>query len=372
MLPRIAAFFSLSLDELFDYRAQLSEAESAALYAQVYAEAESNLPAAYAHLRRLVAEHYADANLLVLLASLLTMWAAGQASPFKAGAACPDDEPVPAGNEAAPRGAEPAEADADAMPDAETLRKEALALLDHVIEQADSPALVFYAQQQKATTLFQSGDPAGAIALLEPLVQRQNASAATMMLASAYRQVGHEDNAWRLLQLERLQAAGFVLSALTQEVGMTEDAGYARRAAAAGMALHEAFDMEAASPHYNLVMTLELAGALRRAGDRDGALDALARAVELAERLDAPDAAARPMLLFDRVADLLDPAGAGEGWAAHKARQENEMCARMQRAVAEQLADPAWFDFAGADPRYRELVCRAERLLSKGTIGFEG
>ena len=35
LLPRIAAYFSLTLDELFDWRGALSEEESAALYAEV-------------------------------------------------------------------------------------------------------------------------------------------------------------------------------------------------------------------------------------------------------------------------------------------------------------------------------------------------
>ena len=361
LLPRIAAFFSLSLDELFGYRAQLSEAESAALYAQVYAEAEHDLPAAYAHLRRLAAEHYADANLLVLLASLLTMWAAGATNPFDATAAHLADD---AG------GAEAEEPHAgmasEGMPTGDELRAEALRLLDHVIEEAESPAIVFYAQQQKATMLFQAGDLEGAIALLEPLVRQQNAAAATMLLASAYRRAGREDDAWHLLQSQRLQASGFILSTLMQEVGMSEDAAYARRAADAGRAVCEALGMEAVNPHYGLTMTLELADALRRAGDMGGALEALEQAVDMAEQpTPRRSDAVRDMPLFDRVSECLDPANVGESWAAHKARQADEMWGLMRQAVAERLADPAWHDAAGHDPRYRDLVRRAERLSGK-------
>lgn len=359
LLPRIAAYFSLSLDELFDYRAQLSEAESAALYAQVYAEAERDLPAAHAHLRQLTAEHYADADLLVLFASLLTMWAAGQASPFAPGAARADATCDMAGD-----GLTLAEeVSTDGMPAADDLRAGALELLDHVIEEASDPAIAFYAQQQKATTLYQAGKFEDAIALLEPLTRRHDTGTATMLLASAYRRTGCEEDAWRLLQSQQLQAAGFILSSFEQEVGMTENAGFAQRAAAAGLAMYEMLGMEAISPYYAVTMTLELADALRRAGEADSAFDELSRVLDMVEHSASVNgAAAHAMPLFDHVAAQLDPTNVGEDWAAHKARQADGMHALMRRAVAERIADPAWRDIAGADPRYRELIYRACKL----------
>ena len=82
LLPRIAAYFSLTLDELFDWRDELTEAESAALYAEVYALAETDLDAAHERLRAVAAEHYSDTSLLLMLASLLTAWSDGMATPF--------------------------------------------------------------------------------------------------------------------------------------------------------------------------------------------------------------------------------------------------------------------------------------------------
>ena len=82
LLPRIAAYFSLSLDELFDWRDELTQEESAALYAEVYALGEKDLAKAHETLRALAAEHYSDANLLLMLASLLTAWAGGRGTPF--------------------------------------------------------------------------------------------------------------------------------------------------------------------------------------------------------------------------------------------------------------------------------------------------
>ena len=137
LLPRIAAYFSLTLDELFGWRGELAEEESAALYAEVYVLEERDLSAAHERLRMLAAEHYADANLLIMLASLLTVWAGGMATPFH-----------PVGE----KGIEP-----DVALDSDTLTDEALALLDRAFEVASDPAALFLARQQKATALFQAG-----------------------------------------------------------------------------------------------------------------------------------------------------------------------------------------------------------------------
>ncbi len=57
LLPRIAAYFSLTLDELFDWHDELSQEESAALYAEVYALGEKDLGAAHERLHALASEH---------------------------------------------------------------------------------------------------------------------------------------------------------------------------------------------------------------------------------------------------------------------------------------------------------------------------
>lgn len=339
LLPRIAAYFSLTLDELFDWRDELTQEESAALYAEVYALSEKDLATAHERLRALAAEHYSDANLLLMLASLLTVWAAGMATPF-----------APAGER-------------DGVPDADELTDETLALLDRVLEVATDPSTLYLAQQQKATTLFQAGRLEEAAALLEPLVRRQDAGAPTMLLASAYRKLGRDDEALELLQAERLRAACFLLSSLTQEVGMRVDAAFARTAGDAARAVYEALDMGAMNPFFSATMSLEVAEVLRRAGEKDRALEALAHAVEaLAATPVNPNPSSSP--LWDRMADRLGPAQAGEAWAEHKTRQAVEAAELMRRAIVEEVTSPEWRDLADGDPRYREIVAALKRLLA--------
>ncbi|HJA00539.1 MAG TPA: helix-turn-helix domain-containing protein [Candidatus Collinsella stercoripullorum] len=348
LLPRIAAYFSLTLDELFDWRDELTEAESAALYAEVYALAETDLDAARERLRALAAEHYSDANLLLMLASLLTAWSAGMASPFAPADATGDADG--SGTDGA-TGAVPGSA--------------ALALIDRALEIATEAPVLFLAQQQKATTLFQTGRYEEAVSLLEPLVRRQDAGAPTMLLASAYCRLGRDGDALDLLQMERLRAANFVLSSLAQEMGMRDDATFAHDAGAAATAVYDALGMGSLNPWYPVSMALEEAEALRRAGERDGAIEALARAAMAAGRVDprSPGLSASPF--FDRVADRADPDRVSSAWAEHKARQADETTAVMRRAVAERAASPEWRDLAGDDPRYREIVASARGLADE-------
>lgn len=144
LLPRIAAYFSLTLDALFDWRDELTQEESASLYAEVYALGEKDLDAAHERLRALAAEHYSDARLLLMLATLLTMWAADLATSFA---------PTGKNDDAPGSGTDSA---TEALPDAGKLADEALALLDRVLEVTTDPSTLYLAQQQKATTLFQA------------------------------------------------------------------------------------------------------------------------------------------------------------------------------------------------------------------------
>ena len=350
LLPRIAAYFSLTLDELFDWRDELTEEESAALYAEVYALGERDFPAAHERLRTLAAEHYSDANLLLMLASLLTVWSTGMATPF-----------APAGER---------DGASDALPDAAALAGEALALLDRVLEVATDPATLFLTHQQKATTLFQAGRHEEAAALLEPLVRRQDAGAATMLLSSAYRELARDDEALELLQTERLRAANFVLSSLAQEVGARDDAAFARAAGTAAEAVFDALDMGAVNPFFSATMSLEVAEALRRAGEKDDALAALRRAVDAATAAPAgSDLAGTP--LWDRVGDRLDPARSGAAWAEHKARQVDALRTALRREAAGRALSPEWRELAGDDPRNREILEALESLASEGTTNGE-
>lgn len=254
----------------------------------------------------------------------------------------------------------------DAPSDAGALTDEALALLDRALEVTADPAILFLAQQQKATTLFQAERHEEAAALLEPLVRRQDAGAPTMLLASSYRKLGRDNEALELLQTERLRAANFVLSSLVQEVGMRDDVGFAQAADTAARAIFDTLDMGEMNPFFSASIAFEVAEALRRAGERNEALAALERAVKAA--IDVPVNPVNPdpavAKLWDHLSDRLDPARFGEAWAEHKAHQTDALRATLRQNAAELVLSPEWRAFASDDVRYQKMVASLERVVS--------
>lgn len=324
LLPRIASYFSLSLDELFDWRARLSEEEVAAIFARVCAEGREDVATAREHLRSAVSEHFSDWNLLLVMSSLLTTWSA----------MAEDDK------------------------EAADLRDEAAELLDRVLAGSDDPGTLSLARQAKATALFSAGDAEGAAALLEPLVRpRSDDTATVMLLASCYRRLGREDEATELLQVRRLAAAMLVLSSLLQEIGTSDDAAFVLAASDAARDVGAALSIEEVNPLLPVTLEAEAAGALLRAGEKDEALAALARAVDAAECLSSDEAASVPSPLLSRAVARLDPEQHGSAWAGHKRAQLDEARAAARAALVERLSDPSWEGLSG-DARLASLRSR--------------
>lgn len=345
LLPRIAAYFSLTLDELFGYRSVLSNEEVATLYAELRAKAARDQSSALDRLREAVQDHYADCRLLVMMASLLFEWATVGPDPLGQ-----------VGDEVPRLAAE----DGPGM-----LMAEAVDLLDHVIDEGSDSVAVRQAAQMKAATLVQSGSYAKAVALLEPVVSPQGISQ-VMLLVTAYRGLGRKDDAWKLMQGECLRSASLVEALLLQEVGMAEDAKHVRCAARAASALHGALDMDGVNPCYRATVALELAGTLRRMGDTDGALEALGDAVDLARELaPAVPFSSQSSPLYDRIALDADPRQFGAAWAGHKEGQASDLVRALREAVAAAVADPAWGGLAD-DERFRKLAASAAALTSGG------
>lgn len=324
LLPRIAAYFSLTLDELFDWRARLSEEEAAEVFARVCAEGHEDVSAARESLRRSVSEHFSDWNLLLMMSSLLTTWSA----------MAEQDE------------------------DAQDMRAEAGELLDRVLAGADDPGTIALARQAKATALFSAGDVEGATALLEPLVRRGDDAPAMMLLASCYRRLGREGEAAELLQSRRLAAGLLVVNSLLQEIGTSDDAAFVLAAADAARAVSSALAIEDVNPLLPVTLEAEVADALLRAGEKDEALAALERALDAAERLAAGGPAPSPSPLLSRALAALDPERHGAAWAEHKRTQLDEARAAARAALVERLSDSLWEALAAGE-RLESLRSRA-------------
>ena len=123
----------------------------------------------------------------------------------------------------------------------------------------------------------------------------------------------------------------------------------------AAEAVHAALGMGAVNPFFSATMAFEVAETLRRAGEKDEALAALARAVD-AVAADPASKEPSGFPLWDRMAARLDPARAGEAWAEHKARQLDDLRRTLRQQTAERVASPEWGDLAGGDPRYQKII----------------
>lgn len=120
------------------------------------------------------------------------------------------------------------------------------------------------------------------------------------------------------------------------------------------------------NPFFSASIAFEVAEALRRAGERNGALAALERAVKAA--IDVPVNPVNPdpavAKLWDHLSDRLDPARFGEAWAEHKAHQTDALRATLRQNAAELVLSPEWRAFASDDVRYQKMVASLERVVS--------
>ena len=142
---------------------------------------------------------------------------------------------------------------------------------------------------------------------------------------------------------------------------------FVRMAGSAAETVFEALDMGSVNPFFLTTMSLEVAEGLRRAGEKNDALDALARAIDAAAAEVSAPFESSDSPLWDRAADRLNPAQAGEPWVEHKNRQAKDAAALMRRAVSERALSPEWRSFAGDDARYGDIVDTAARLSNEGS-----
>ena len=126
--------------------------------------------------------------------------------------------------------------------------------------------------------------------------------------------------------------------------------------------------MGTVNPFFPVSMAFEVADALRRAGEKDEALTALARAVSATKNMPlSTNVSTSP--LWNRMTERLDPSRSGEAWAEHKARQLDDLRRTLCQSTVARVATPEWQELAGDDPRYQEILSSAERLANEEVAG---
>lgn len=316
LLPKLASFFHMSIDELLGYRPGLSREEIRALCREL-AQGFARLPfqEALERCRRTVKEHLSCPELLFQAGSLLVNHS------MLAGSA---EKTLP-------------------------VLEEALGLFGQVQDQSRDPALSMQAVNMRAFCLLQLGRPQEVLELLgrgSPLRMAPEA-----LLSEAHRLTGNGLEARRVLQVGIYQLTVELMNLLTAYLPDEKSFPETLRRT---LALAKAFHLETLHP--SLLLNVYMAAAQCRAlrGERGEALSLLERYVRLAGSLPAP-----LRLGGDEYFDLVD------GWieenltlGAQLPLDETLVQARLREALS---LNPA-FDSLREDPRFQELL----RQLSSG------
>lgn len=323
LLPRIAAYFDLTLDELFDYRPQLTKDEVRDVYLRLFAQMSEDPDAALESVDRLVAEYYSCWPLLQQMGGLYV-----QRAVF-------DTE----------------------HPDELCMR--AIKLFERVEEHADDVELVRTARMMRASTMNILGDVDGCISLFESL-KPERSIGVELLLAATYEQKGDREACLKLYQESMGWGVISVMSSLNAQLPLyADDAAHRDALVQAGEGMLRGFDLEAENPLSALTFLASASAAYLLADDEERTRAYLERFIALLGSLDARGLlyGARQGVLYDLVPELTasDP--------GQEQEKDAQVAALDPKQLGKQLitARPPWAEHAD-DPRFRPLLDRLEAL----------
>ena len=323
LLPRIATFFALTLDELFDYRPQLSNEDIRAAYLQLFARFADEPDAVCEQAERLVADHYSCWPLLQQM-GLLYLQCAGLAP--------------------------------ERMPE---LARRATALFERVETNADDVELVRGARMMRAVMLSMQDGVDEAIELMESL-KSDKPLGIEMLLASMHYQKGDIEASKKLYQASMAASAMNLIACISSQLMLyAEDAAHLEALLRAGEGVLRGFGLEETNPTTALTLLARASTACLMAHDEDGAEGYLARFVALLERHDVEELlfGTRESVLYDLVPELtgIDPD------QQEAARTQFQTFAFKEQCKQAVLLQPAWAERAD-DARFRPLLDRLEAI----------
>lgn len=323
LLPRIAAYFGLTLDELFDYRPQLSDSEVREAYLRLFAQMGDDPDAALESVDRLVAEHYSCWPLLQQMGALYLQRAALDPD-------CADE-----------------------------LCVRAIGLFERIEANSDDVELVRAARMMRASAMNIQGDLDGCIVLFESL-KPDNAAGVDLMLAAMYEQKGEREAALKLYQESMGWGVVSVMSSLCAQLPLyADDAAHREALVRAGEGVLGGFELERENPMSALTFLSSASEAYLRAGDEDRAEAYFERFIALLGSLDALS------LMYGSRHDVLYDLA--QGPTPSDQAREQEAGAQLQALdpvrLGKQLitSRSAWMERAG-DSRFKVLLDRLEAI----------
>ncbi len=316
LLPRLAALFSISLDELMDYRPVMPPEEIRTLYHRLAADFSARPFSEVMGECRLICKRYFSCFDLLYCMGILFLNHCGLA-----------------GDAAAASG----------------IIEEARALAIRVKTRSDDPALVRQALHMEALCCMALGQPQEAVSLLEGI--RAELTTPETLLALACRQTGDSARASQVLQISIYRHMLSLLESMTAYLEVSADSpAHFDETVKKAMILIAGFDLEHLHPGRLFNFYLSAAQGQMALGRRTEALEMLEKYAELAA------GGIYPLKLhgdayFDRMDQWLEEVSPLGNQAP---RGEKNIREDMTKAVAEHPAFAAIRD----EPRYQRLLRR--------------
>ena len=322
LVPRIAAFFGITCDELLGYAEEVGEDERSRIMDGLLEALKRDFDEGFAACKRCERAHWRDWPLLTLMGALLLNRALHRpdrlsevivyldALYVRIEDECPDI--------ARCRTARMTRASLMMLPQEPSRVEEGVALLGSLSEQGDTGQMV------------------------------------PSLLAAAYDQAGRAEDALvlrqRIVYTSGMNAMG---ECLNQMKGCREDSERAVALAQAARGIARALRLDAATPLSMLSLHVQCTLALKNAGLRDEALkevESLVRAVDALRENPYAAPHAHEAVLFDAITGDFE-----QGASSALADMSADML--LESAVAMVLANASWDDCAD-DPRYQALLAR--------------
>lgn len=324
LLPRLAAFFDISIDELMGYEPQMEKEDIRKLYRKLTRDfAEKPFDETMACCREIAGKYFSCAPLLFQIGSLFVNHCMLSGTPEKTGA----------------------------------VLEEARRLFLRVREISEDAGLSSQAVSMEALCLLQLGKAKEALALLEPL--EQNPLNPEPLMASAFRMMGNAREAKRILQAGIYRSLLELLNLLSSYMTCCTDAPEPyeetwRRF----LLISEAFDFKTLHPGLLLSLQLSAASGFLALNNRKQALAVLESYTELALSSQGPLTLHGDsyFTLLDEWLDSYLPLG------GFPPRDES----LIRRSMADSVIDNPVFEPLEKEPRFQNIIRRLEELRQGG------
>ncbi len=248
LLPRLATFFNITIDELIGYEPQMTRGDIRRLYRQISLEFSTRpFEEVLARCREIAEKYFSCTPLLFQLGCLYANHCMLAKTPEERN----------------------------------TVLEEALALFLRVKQESDEVTLSSQALTMEAFCLLQLGRGTEVIELLAPSLEPRIAPDA--LLSSAYLMTGNKYEARRTLQAGIYQSVLELLNLLLPYLSLCEaDSDAFEKTCDRSLAIAEAFELKELHPSVLLTLYLTLAQEAMRCKDKEQALTMLKRYTNLA------------------------------------------------------------------------------------------